>query len=130
MGLDQNAYANGEEIAYWRKHNRLQGWMEQLWHDKGRPNAQTDGDAMGDFNCVELELDANDIDALEEAVENFALPETQGFFFGNDSYFWGDDDGNPLPENTYYHKEADLEFIENAKKALDNGERVCYSCWY
>ena len=45
MGLDQNAYAqnkNGEDehLADWRKHNRLQGWMEDLWNEKGRPNAE------------------------------------------------------------------------------------------
>tara|TARA_B100001989_G_scaffold177546_1_gene128499 strand:+ start:1188 stop:1595 length:408 start_codon:yes stop_codon:yes gene_type:complete len=135
MGLDQYAYAVPEkesesrkELAYWRKHNRLQGWMEQLWYDKGRPNAQTDGDAMGDFNCVDLELDANDIDALEEAIENFALPETQGFFFGEDSYLW-ESEGSPSSSN-YFHKEEDLRFIEEAKKSLDKGEKVVYHCWY
>lgn len=136
MGLDQYGYAVPEEesearneLAYWRKHNRLQGWMEQLWNDKGRPNAQTDGNAMGDFNCVDLELDANDIDSLEEAIENFALPETQGFFFGDDSYLWESEDGNPSSAN-YFHKEQDLQFVEEARKALDKGDKVVYHCWY
>ena len=48
MGLDQYAYrikeGQGFEIAYWRKHNRLQGWMENLWVEKGKPNSQKDGD--------------------------------------------------------------------------------------
>ena len=51
MGLDQYAIARrGEkltdaegyeyyndniELAYWRKHPNLQGWMESLWHVKG-----------------------------------------------------------------------------------------------
>ena len=136
MGLDQYGYAVPKEesearneLAYWRKHNRLQGWMEQLWNDKGRPNAQTDGNAMGDFNCVDLELDADDIDALEEAIENFALPETQGFFFGDDSYLWENEDGNPSSAN-YSYKEQDLQFIEEARKALDKGDKVVYHCWY
>ena len=47
MGLDMYAYSvaqggaqDGEkiEIAYWRKHNRLHGWMEELWNRKGKPN--------------------------------------------------------------------------------------------
>ena len=47
MGLDMYAYSvsqggaqDGEEIelAYWRKHNRLHGWMEELWTRKGKPN--------------------------------------------------------------------------------------------
>ena len=40
MGLDQYAYKvvahdedNRDEIAYWRKHPNLQGWMEQLWRE-------------------------------------------------------------------------------------------------
>lgn len=135
MGLDQYGYAVPKEesearneLAYWRKHNRLQGWMEQLWYDKGRPNAQTDGNAMGDFNCVDLELDANDIDSLEEAIENFALPETQGFFFGDDSYLWESEE-SPSSAN-YFYKEQDLQFIEEARKALDKGDKVVYHCWY
>ena len=135
MGLDQEAYSRDEENQssfshYWRKHNRLQGWMENLWEEKGRPNSRTENDPMGDFNCVELELTREDIDCLEEAVNDFALPETQGFFFGNDSYFYKDDNGEPFPENDYYHKEQDLQFIEDAKKALDKGYRVYYSSWY
>ena len=135
MGLDQYGYAVPKEesearneLAYWRKHNRLQGWMEQLWYDKGRPNAQTDGNPMGDFNCVDLELDANDIDSLEEAIENFALPETQGFFFGDDSYLWESEE-SPSSSN-YFYKEQDLQFIEEARKALDKGDKVVYHCWY
>lgn len=40
MGLDQYASIRkdgqeDQEIAYWRKHPNLQGWMEQLWREKG-----------------------------------------------------------------------------------------------
>ena len=69
MGLDQYAYrvkANGEpfEIAYWRKHNRLQGWMENLWVEKGKPNIQKHpdtGELIDEFNCVDMELTWEDI---------------------------------------------------------------------
>ena len=87
MGLDQYAYKEKSEydsdtqtrttirtqIAYWRKHNRLHGWMESLW----------DG---GTFNCVDLALDEEDLDRLETTILDKELPETGGFFFGNDSY--------------------------------------------
>ena len=139
MGLDQYAYArpprkrNGDDdiqIGEWRKHNRLQGWMQQLWEDKGCPNARIEGDEMGDFNCVELQLTKQDIDNLEYAIENFELPEANGFFWGSDSYFWKDEDGKPFPENEYYYKETDLIFISEARKMLDKGYRIYYSSWY
>jgi hypothetical protein len=139
MGLDQYAYArpprkrNGdddEQICDWRKHNRLQGWMQQLWEDKGCPNAQTEGDEMGDFNCVELQLTAQDIDNLEYAIENFELPEANGFFWGSDSYFWNDENDEPFPENEYWYKKHDLDFVAQARKMLDKKWRVYYSCWY
>ena len=139
MGLDQYAYArpprkrNGdddEQLCDWRKHNRLQGWMQQLWEDKGCPNANTEGDEMGDFNCVELQLTAQDIDNLEYAIENFELPESSGFFWGSDSYFWNDENDEPFPENEYWYKKHDLNFVKQARKMLDNKWRVYYSCWY
>jgi hypothetical protein len=135
MGLDQYAYArpprkrnsdNDESLCEWRKHNRLQGWMEGLWESKGRPNMNEGGD----FNCVELQLTKLEIDALEDAIINFELPESDGFFWGSDSYFWHNDDGKPFPENEYYYKEQDLNFISEARKMLDKGYRIYYTCWY
>ena len=67
MGLDQYAYTvtqggelDGEQIyiAEWRKHNRLQGWMEELWESKGKPLAH---ESDGAFNCVPVELTLSDI---------------------------------------------------------------------
>ena len=143
MGLDQYAYArpprkrNGDDdiqLSEWRKHNRLQGWMEQLWQDKGCPNYPEDfneDESMGSaFNCVELPLTKDDLDALEYAIENFEFPEANGFFWGSDSYFWNDENDEPFPENEYWYKKNDLMFVEQARKMLDNKWRVYYSCWY
>jgi len=139
MGLDQYAYSrpprkrnsdDDVQLMEWRKHNRLQGWMQQLWENKGCPNAQTEGDEMGDFNCVELQLTKQDIDDLEYTIENFEFPEANGFFWGSDSYFWNNEDDEPFPENEYWYKENDLMFVESARKALDNKHRIYYSCWY
>ena len=135
MGLDQYAYVaarsnersefyesegefvNGEwevpgksrprEIAYWRKHPNLHGWMQKLWEAKG---------GIGDFNGDELELTWEDIDALEKAVKKRKLPTTSGFFFGN-------------PSDDYYY-DHDLEFIKNARAELFLGLKVFYnSSW-
>lgn len=107
------------ELAYWRKHPNLQGWMEHLWHKKrnaeGNPVVE-DADDMGTFNGVELELTWQDIDELEKAVKKRELPSTQGFFFGNDA------------DQHYY--DQDLEFIKNARAELFLGLKVFYnSSW-
>ena len=139
MGLDQYAYtryANEDsdcnvELAYWRKHNRLQGWMEQLWEDKGRPfYGELDDNPMGNFNCVELEITLSDLEQLEAHVQNKTMPETGGFFFGDDSFSWEDSDGNPPKGNDYYHKETDLKFIEDARQAIQDGQKVYYNSWW
>jgi len=136
MGLDQYAYASSElksedreEIAYWRKHNRLQGWMEKLWEKKGRPHFNDIENPLGDFNCQPVELTLSDIEQLEAHVENKSLPETGGFFFGNDSFAWTDDDGNEFTEG-YYYKEDDLKFIALAREALQKGKKVFYDSWW
>lgn len=123
MGLDQFAMAidkdgNKTEIAYWRKHPNLQGWMENLWENKGRPGLPEDSEPnmLGDFNCIPLELNLDDLDDLEDAIRGASLPETVGFFFGSNS----DEE----------YKEQDLEFIRKAREALDNGHTVMYDSWW
>lgn len=124
MGLDMYAYTaaepnmewdgnNQREIAYWRKHPNLHGWMEQLWHYKGFPLPNSDDPT---FNGVELELTWEDLDQLEHDILNNILPETTGFFFGT-------------PADDYY-RQQDLEFIKNARAELFLGLKVFYnSSW-
>ena len=95
------------ELATWRKHPNLQGWMEELWYEKG---------GEGEFNCVDLELTLNDLNALEATLDEEALPETAGFFFGNNA-----DD---------HYAEADREFIVQARAAIKQGYKVIYSSWW
>lgn len=102
--------AKPREIAYWRKHPNLQGWMEQLW--LAQDNTRTDKT----FNGVELELTWEDLDELERAVTHGRLPETTGFFFGN-------------PSDDHY-REHDLQFIREARAELFLGLKVFYnSSW-
>ena len=102
------------EIAYWRKHPNLHGWMEQLWLRKGGSNE--DADWGTNFNGIELELTHEDLDELERAITHNQLPDTSGFFFGNNA-------------NEYY-RESDLQFIKNARAELFFGLKVFYnSSW-
>ena len=101
------------EIAYWRKHPNLHGWMEQLWVSKGRPR-QSVGWPI--FNGIELELTWDDLDNLERAIRTSQLPDTEGFFFGN-------------PADSHYYKQ-DLDFVNNAKAEVFLGLKVFYnSSW-
>ena len=127
MGLDMYAYTaakastdcdSGEqrELAYWRKHPNLHGWMEQLWEAKGRPGIIDTSYQDVMFNGVEVELTWDDLDQLEEDIKNGRLPSTTGFFFGDNS-----DD---------YYQSQDLEFIRQARAELFTGLKVFYnSSW-
>jgi hypothetical protein len=98
-----------QELAYWRKHPNLHGWMQKLWEAKG---------GSGDFNCDELELTSEDIDMLEKDIKNGDLSKlgTTGFFFGN-------------PSDDVY-KDQDLQFCVNAKAECFLGRKVFYnSSW-
>jgi len=134
MGLDQFAYAgigdDKEEIAYWRKHNRLHGWMEQLYRDKGNEIDESESGIGNDFNCQPVQLTLSDLEQLEAHVQDKALPETGGFFFGHDSFEWEDENGKPYGDNDYHYKETDLEFIELARKAIQEGKEVYYDSWW
>ena len=107
------------EIAYWRKHPNLHGWMERLWERKGYPRVDIKNyapDEDPDFNNVELELTWDDLDQLEQDIRNKKLPGTSGFFFGNNA-----DD---------HYQEQDLKFVRDAKAEVFLGLRVFYdSSW-
>ena len=112
------------EIAYWRKHPNLHGWMERLWvrktNERLGPSDKagwwSDPDHAGEFNGVELELTWDDLDQLEQDIRSKNLPDTSGFFFGN-----GADD---------HYREHDLKFVREAKAEAFLGLKVFYnSSW-
>jgi hypothetical protein len=124
---NDGAFVNGEwvvpnkskprELAYWRKHPNLQGWMENLWYNKNASHESLqEGENRYDFNGIELELTREDIDKLEQDVLNGKLPHTEGFFFGQ-------------PSDDYY-REQDLKFCREARAELFLGLKVFYnSSW-
>ena len=98
------------EIAYWRKHNALEGYMSELYRTKTSD--------QGEFNCKNLGLDGDDLDTLEAVIKGGKLPETVGFFFGD------------CTKDNEEYKELDLEFIEKARKSLAKGWEIEYSSWW
>ncbi|RPG64306.1 MAG: hypothetical protein CBC02_009175 [Flavobacteriaceae bacterium TMED42] len=136
MGLDQYAYARDPRIERdeededdwggdvhimdWRKHNRLQGYMEQIWLEQGGEYGESWGDG---FNGKEVKLGNDEINALEEVINNRDLPETSGFFFGNDSY-------EDYENEDWGYLKSDLEFISEARRLISEGFEVYYnSSW-
>jgi hypothetical protein len=146
MGLDQYAYAvrphsdntdfgwaweaheqdydsKVHNIAEWRKHSDLQGWMEALYlrkcDEQGvEPRMGAEGswfEGQVTFNCQPLRLSYQDLLDLREAVNDDALPETEGFFFGQ-----SDD----------YHKEQTVKFIEDALRAIGQDMTIYYDSWW
>lgn len=101
-----------DELFYWRKHHDLHGWMENLWVIKsgGNPSGQS-------FNCCPVRLDEDDLFELEQDVRRKQLPETTGFFFGN----------NPQDAESI---SRDLEFIAKARTAINEGYVVYYDSWW
>lgn len=125
MGLDMYAYsvaknegneqfviAEGNEtsdVAYWRKHHDLHGWMERLYRSKGGTKES--------FNCVAVRLTLEDLAKLESDLMSSALPETTGFFFGV----------NPPDEDSL---REDLVFVAKARTEITMGREVYYDSWW
>ena len=95
-----------QEIAYWRKHPDLHGWMENLYREKGGREQSFNGDLVV--------LTLKDLDRLEEDILRKNLPKTTGFFFGESGEI----------------SLKDLEFVLEARKAIQEGDTVFYdSSW-
>ena len=125
MGLDMYAYsvakkdglskfkirkdADRQEIQYWRKHHDLHGWMEKLYRQKGGKEQS--------FNCIPLLLTTEDLANLQKAILTNDLPQTTGFFFGN----------NPPDQES---QRQDLSFIATAMYEISQGKKVYYDSWW
>ena len=108
MGLDQYAFAIKDderiELAYWRKHANLQGWMEELYHARG---------GREECNCIPVALDNDDLDRLEK--EHTSLDTATGFFWGTSH-----------PSDN----QATADFISKAREYIKKGYTVEYDSWW
>ena len=102
----ENPIVVAKEIAYWRKHPDLHGWMQKLYEEKGGEDKSFNGDPVV--------LTLADLDRLEDDILGENLPETTGFFFGESGEI----------------SLKDLEFVLEARKAIQEGDTVFYdSSW-
>lgn len=86
------------ELAYWRKHPNLHGYIVETFAD--------DID-----ECQRIELNVNDIHNIIDAITYDQLPYTEGFFFGK----------SPEKNTTEYQeqKEKDIKTFQNILKWLE-----------
>jgi len=120
MGLDQYAYVRknnnetesvGSAKFVWRKHAKLQQFMEDLWYSKNKE----------EFNCKDLELTEDMVKYLKLLITHNKMEESEGGFFYGHQF---------QDEQEDHYKEQDLEFCDWAIKTIRDGKTVCYSCWY
>jgi len=119
MGLDQYAYLEsaGKDATakfIWRKHSKLQTFMENLFTTKT-------GLEAAELNCKELTLTPGDLNALQQLVAGGELPNCDGGFFYGHQF---------QDEAAAEYAEQDAEFCAWAKTQITAGETVIYSCWW
>jgi hypothetical protein len=128
MGLDMFAYSvpkeyaltpfsyvqkKSTEIHYWRRHNSLHVWMENLWKDKKHKlNGYIDKSEI--FNIQPLELTAGDLDRLEKDIKNNRLSRTNKFSLIEEA---------PDTESVI----DDLTFVYKAREELNKGNFIYYN---
>jgi len=125
MGLDMYAFSvpafavKGEfdvntefknELQYWRKHNALHSWMENLYRSKGGTEKS--------FNCIPVRLTKEDLNALIEDAKGHKLQSATGFFWGS-QYDYNDEIAN-----------EDIDFAHKALAEIDRGNAVYYDSWW
>lgn len=103
-----------QRIAYWRKHSDLNGYMEELYREKGGNN---------EFNCSPLYLEREDVEMIISDHEkhldtnnDFSICESRGFF-------WGESDDEDWADS-----------LKDFKRILEetdwDNETVYYYCWW
>ena len=106
---EEQEQAELTHFAYWRKFNHLQGWMEDLYREKGGIKES--------FNCCTVRLELEDLARLEADLDSGNLEHTPGFFFGDDEIY---------PEDI----EETKAFIEKSRTAIAEGLAVFYDSWW
>ena len=124
MGLDQ--YAEGlDKEFYWRKHARLQEFMSREHAKQNPKDKRNDSDLEhlgfnGDSKNPNVNITKELLDRLEKAIKNDYCE-----YFANDGFFWGQ---QFQEESAKGYKDQDMQFLKAARKALEDGRTIKYSC--
>ena len=147
MGLDQYAQIKNKKINfkkvysneyeptlhgfYWRKHARLQVFMNEQWvkqnEHKYKKQLQ-DACSKEPFNLDHLGFNAGEVVYMtEEVVKNLekAIKENYHSYFASDGFFWGQ---QFQEDSMKEYRKQDEKFLEFCKKALKEKKVVTYEC--
>ena len=129
MGLDQYAgfrdsNGNVHEKFYWRKHARLQVFMNKQFKkqlSEKKHNTVDDLQHLG-FNAGEggVRITEEVIKELEKAVKSDYYND-----FAHDGFFWGQ---QFQEEQVNEYKAQDEEFLKWAKEQVKAGRNIGYDC--
>ena len=140
MGLDQYAHLRGVEYDfdkyrndetctdnnqfYWRKHARLQVFMDKQ-HKQQNENRKLEGDLQslgfnGDTDIPYVLVTTDILNKLEESINKDYWRD-----FCSDGFFWGQ---QIQEEQMKAYRDQDLEFVEWARKQINDGKEVIYDC--
>jgi hypothetical protein len=95
-------------LGYWRKHPNLHGFIVQTFAD-------------GVDECQEIDLTAEAIRSIIDAVKNRELPQTTGFFFGT-----SDDTDEQIAHDIQIFEEA-LKWLETEESEVWRSVSYCAS---
>lgn len=93
-------------IGYWRKHPNLHGYIVNTYG----PKDEATGEPID--NCQDIDLEAEAIKNIIEAIQQDVLPKTEGFFFGES--YTKDDATEEEKQGYALQKAEDLEIFGKA----------------
>ena len=111
---DKNEYKPTDHGFVWRKHSRLQQFMQDVWAEQNPDSAE----AMNGED--ELVITKDIIKQLRQEVDS----NYHNSFCGG-GFFWGH---QFQEEAVKQYADLDKQFCDWADKELDNGNEVIYSC--
>ena len=92
------------EIAYWRKHPNLHGYIVKTFNE-------------GEDDCRPIELTPENLNQIANAIEKNELPYTQGCFFGS-----SEDHEEEKKENIKIFRDASIWLDKKLVERSQNGD--------
>ena len=140
MGLDQHAHLRGQKgdweqdeskedygeeanVVVWRKHARLQQFMEKKWDEQ---NQHHEHDGMLSQLGFNSDCDAP-VYITQEVAKELAEQIQEGFkdYKAEDGYFWGQ---QFQEESVKQYQAQDIKFLKFCEQAINEKKVVEYWC--